>query len=699
MEHTYYIPTSSLNFNNIISSESISPVEYYAKREYGIRRIVDIFNGQYKTNIILSDRLKYFSRPISDIEDHPMVVEIVVDENVIQPLGEEFYECCKPIYLTPYNTRFIFFTEHDRLVTESLSEHSIDVKLSSQYISRMAVEHLSEQYDFNRIVSQQSDCIFEEVLKLDERTNRLKGMLTGYYVGAMLSTNKTEISKLNILFDVQNEFSAIISSGAKYLYPEKETRLRELSTRWSKLSPLYRELESAKIDIRILSEILHKYGVKLPVYNLGISLHTQDLLHLTLEGETNPAMEWIEREIDKQQNIIRQSSVNVKPEDSEIIIDGLQVIGFSKAENQELLKHWFNHVLLDSEKTKMESYGKMELADMITDATIDLMGDNWKESKERVFLNKLRKHIGGEAFNVEWDNGALSSIAAVTLHGLEWDELLLFMQRKGMYDYRLAFAMYGALCGYANMSRFFVNPLYENALYGRQVYKEFFGQLFGKDISSISKTAAPITNTIQIETTHEAIKIECELFVQKIKESDKYSCKYDTYISQILDKKLSDRDSIRNLSGSKKDGWKSLIDGIEKKNTKKSKIESVEPINTPNLFSNISYCDDDTQQIQSSNETSIIFDSRAVDRIRECASLPIAIMTTVIGLFIEFQHSYQSGYYSEHPEQYRRNNSDVIDHFQKWCLSKKNKNSLPYSTVNREAMDSLKQYLLQYYHD
>ena len=155
-------------------------------------------------------------------------------------------------------------------------------------------------------------------------------MLTGYYVGAMLSTNKTEISKLNILFDVQNEFSTIISSGAKYLYPEKETRLRELSTRWSKLSPLYRELESAKIDIRILSEILHKYGVKLPVYNLGISLHTQDLLHLTLEGETNPTMEWIEREIDKQQNIIRQSSVNVKPEDSEIIIDGLQVIGFQK---------------------------------------------------------------------------------------------------------------------------------------------------------------------------------------------------------------------------------------------------------------------------------------------------------------------------------------------------------------------------------
>ena len=699
MEHTYYIPTSSLNFNNIISSESISPVEYYAKREYGIRRFVDIFNGQYKNNIILSDRLKYFSRPISDIEDHPMVVEIVVDENVIQPLGEEFYECCKPIYLTPYNTRFIFFTEHDRLVTESLSEHSIDVKLSSQYISRMAVEHLSEQYDFNRIVSQQSDCIFEEVLKLDERTNRLKGMLTGYYVGAMLSTNKTEISKLNILFDVQNEFSAIISSGAKYLYSEKETRLRELSTQWSKLSPLYRELESAKIDIRILSEILHKYGVKLPVYNLGISLHTQDLLHLTLEGETNPAMEWIEREIDNQQNIIRQSSVNVKPEDSEIIIDGLQVIGFSKVENQELLKHWFNHVLLDSEKTKMESYGKMELADMITDATIDLMGDNWKESKERVFLNKLRKHIGGEAFNVEWDNGALSSIAAVTLHGLEWDELLLFMQRKGMYDYRLAFAMYGALCGYANMSRFFVNPLYENALYGRQVYKEFFGQLFGKDISSISKTAAPITNTIQIETTHKATKTESEIIVLKIKESEKYSCKYDTYISQILDKKLSDRESIRNLSGSKKDGWKSLIDGIEKKNAKKSKIESVEPVNTPNLFSNISYCDDDTQQIQSSNETSIIFDSRAVDRIRECASLPIAIMTTVTGLFIEFQHSYQSGYYSEHPEQYRRNNSDVIDHFQKWCLSKKNKNSLPYSTVNREAMDSLKQYLLQYYHD
>ena len=699
MKQKYYIPTSSLNFNNIISSESIAPVEYYAKREYGIKRFVDIFNGQYKNNIILSDRLGYYCRPISDIEDHPMVVETVMDENDIQPLGEGFYKYWKPIYITPYNTRFIFFTEQDRLVTESLSEHSIDVKLSSQYISRMVVEHNSEQYKFDRIVSQPLGRILEEDLKLDERTNRLKGMLTGYYVGAMLSSNKTEISKLNILFDVQNEFSAIISSGAKYLYPEKENKLRELSTQWSKLSPLYRELESAKIDIRILSQILHKYGVKLPINNLGISLHTKDLLHLTLEGETNPAMEWIEREIDKQQNSIRKYSVKVKPEDSEVIIDEQQVIGFSKVEKQELLKHWFNHVLLDSNKTKMESYGKMELADMITDATIDFLGDKWKESKERVFLNKLRKHIGGEAFDVEWNNDALSSIAAVTLHGEEWDELLLFMQRKGMYDYRLAFAMYGALCGYANMSRFFVNPLYENALYGQQVYREFFGQLFGKDISSISKTAAPITDSIQIETTQIVTKTESGLIVKKIKESEKYSCKYDTYISQILDNKMNNWESIRNLSGGKKDGWKRLIDGIEKRKNKIHKKESDELINTPNLFSDIPYRDDFTKQSKVSNETSIIFDPKAIDRIRECASLPLAIMTIVTALFIEFQHSYQSGYYSEHPEQYRRNNSDVIDHFQKWCLSKKNKNALPYSIVNREAMDSLKQHLLQYYHD
>lgn len=93
---------------------------------------------------------------------------------------------------------------------------------------------------------------------------------------------------------------------------------------------------------------------------------------------------------------------------------------------------------------------------------------------------------------------------------------------------------------------------------------------------------------------------------------------------------------------------------------------------------------------------SIIFDDSAVDRI-------ITFLGTndhhIIDLFIEFQRSYRSGYYSKNPEQYRRNNSDFIDHFCKWCLSQKNKKALDKTPANSRKLDELKSFLLQYYHD
>lgn len=38
----FYIPTSSLNFNNILSSESISPKAFYTARSFGYGRWVSV---------------------------------------------------------------------------------------------------------------------------------------------------------------------------------------------------------------------------------------------------------------------------------------------------------------------------------------------------------------------------------------------------------------------------------------------------------------------------------------------------------------------------------------------------------------------------------------------------------------------------------------------------------------------------------
>lgn len=578
MEKKFYIPTSSLNYNNVVSSESISPAYCYSKRGFGLKRFVDIFDGPKSDRVILSDQLLGFTRPASDIEDHPMLIEVCLDDLELIPMGTGFYATPRTIFITPYTCRFIFFTEQDRLVTESLSDHSLDVKLSSLYIPRMCIEKPIGKYDFSAIQYDGAKIQPVDNISFDERSNRLKGLLFGYYIGAMLSTNEIEVEKLKILQAVLNEFSGIISSGEKFLSSSKENTLRELSTKWSHLTPLYVDLADAQIDVQKLSQILSKHGVRLPIGNLRLNTYLPYLISPHNQGESNPAIEWIENEIEKLCNSMRRNGKKLRPEDCEVVTDGSNVVNIQVQDHPELVRHWLNTLMLDYTCTPLGEYSKMELADRITDSAIEFLGEAWKESQERVFLNKLRRHIDGEAFDVKWDNGALCSVAAVVLRGEEWDALLNFMQRKGMSDYRLAFAMYGALTGYANMTRDFVDILFEDKVYGMQVYIEFYGQLFGKDLNI--EAVAPNNDNLtspypptDICGPEKDVNPVVDSIIQKITSSDKFDRKkHDRYIGEIRDRNIVDWDMVKELSGRSRDGWKSLIDDITKPSKKKNRM-------------------------------------------------------------------------------------------------------------------------------
>ena len=94
---------------------------------------------------------------------------------------------------------------------------------------------------------------------------------------------------------------------------------------------------------------------------------------------------------------------------------------------------------------------------------------------------------------------------------------------------------------------------------------------------------------------------------------------------------------------------------------------------------------------------SIINDTNAVKILNSCPILPYDLKAQIVDIFIDFQRSYQSGYYFEHQNQYKRNNSDVIDHFIKFCLSKKNNRAIKWSPENSKLMDELKKYLMKFY--
>ena len=134
----YYIPTSTLNFNNILSSESVSPKAFYYKRGFGYSRWTSVPENGFDNAIVLYETIKAFDRPLSELEDHPMLIETNINDDDIAQ-GNGFLYCNKTIFFSPTSTRFLFFSESDRRIALSMSENSLESKLLKLYSKRIDV--------------------------------------------------------------------------------------------------------------------------------------------------------------------------------------------------------------------------------------------------------------------------------------------------------------------------------------------------------------------------------------------------------------------------------------------------------------------------------------------------------------------------------------------------------------------------------
>jgi hypothetical protein len=484
-----YIPTTTLNFNNILSSESISPKSFYEKRGFGYSIWFSIPENNNDNIILLYESLSAFTRPKSDYEDHPLLIEVSFREEEISKfhkLREGIYYCDYTIYLTPWNAKFFFFSDENKKITLSMSDSSLEPKLIKLYSKRFLVECPKRNYDIITI----SDTIETNVSEIEKdiRINKMKGLLYGYYIGALLSASLESVKQLNVLREILNIFAAILSSLDKTPTDYQNNRLDSLLNELWKTNPFYTTLlsiigDTNKTD-QVLSVIRSEYG------SLKNDIDARRLLNdLRFNKEQteskNTSIVWIENKIFHQEDKIRNEHQPLSTDKSEIIIidNKLSVISDSiikdEAENT-LFKYWINDIFSSKEYNGKISSFKEKISDEATTKAKEIYQEKWIDSYAKEFLNKLRRHVRGDEFGQHWNNGVFSSIAAVVTNGGEWAKLLAFMQSKEMNDYRLAFAMFGVLNGFANLTRDFTDLIYScDSNYIVEIYKEFHGQLFG----------------------------------------------------------------------------------------------------------------------------------------------------------------------------------------------------------------------------
>lgn len=481
----YYIPTSSLNFNNILSTESISPKVFYEKRGFGYSRWWSIEENNIENITLLFDSPHKFERPSSDMEDHEMLIEISTDDEY-RKLTDGVYYSDKTIYLNPWQTKIYFFSDSVKKIVLSLSDSSLETKMVRLYQRQMIVTSFDGKYpiiqDGINVNVEDTNRYIEE----DYIINKMKGLLYGYYIGANLSSTKEQIQKLDSLREIQNIFSSIISSYDRVPSQSQRNRLNGLFEFLEHQQPIFLDLKKEVGSQEIVNRIFDVFK------RHGYFFQTIDrnslITGLQSDAEHNPSIIWIKKEISKANGLVESSKKLLNPEDAEIIVSSRDKLVSQKNISDELMAklfvYWVNNVLCsDSFNGKVNSV-KESLSDEITKAAKNIVGADWDNSPIRTYLNQLRRHVRGEEFNQEWDNGLLSSMAAVLIKGDEWEQLLHFMQNKGMFDYRLAYAMYGVLNGFANMTRDFTDLLLNKQYnYLSGVYCEFYGQLHEKRIS------------------------------------------------------------------------------------------------------------------------------------------------------------------------------------------------------------------------
>lgn len=503
----YYIPTSSMNFNNILSSESISPKAFYPYRSFGYGRWTSIPENPFENSIVLYDQLCSFSCPASDYEDYPMLIEVTLDDAISQflfPLDEHTFLYDRTIYIDPFSSRIIFFSENEMRIALSLSDSSIETKFAHLYQKKIITIIPSTSSYQSPDPSHEHQVLNTAEIEKDKRINRMKGLLYGYYIGAILSVSKDDILKLNRVREIHNILAAILSSFDHKATSKQRDRLKELYSSIYPKVPLFKELAKLISDKLLIDNIISiirvEYGYIRDEFDVD-KMISQLLVTPVSQDAKNPVIENVRMLIKQTENLIAAKAQQISVNDSQIIvINGdlthLNVSDISDSD-KVLYMAWINQVLSKDEYTGKTSTFKEAMSDDVTIKAKDVCTSEWKGSYPEITLNALRRHVRGDEFPHNWGNDIYSSISALIVRGDDWQKLLQYMQEKEMTDYRIAFSMYGTVNGFANLPRDFTDVLFaKESKYIAEVYKEFYGQLFGRNVIVATKSDIAVTEPV-----------------------------------------------------------------------------------------------------------------------------------------------------------------------------------------------------------
>ena len=503
-----YIPTCTLNFNNILSSESISPLGFYARRGFGNKRFYPVCANDKEQAILLYSKYPRFKVEDNDLENYPMVIEIESNdykEGFFEKAKEhdsvETYVCYHTINLNPFHCRIYLNSYQERQGVLSKAEQSLENKFYKLYAANIEVKpeekksfwdnaktlfSLSEEDDFAWSPSYSGCEIKNEPIDVrnDVLQDRIKGFIYCYLIGANCSVSN-EIGKLKALSrKLRNTLSAVVNSPDK-----RPTQIQDnaILNGIKEFNEIYSSIDEDTIwNKKVLDSSLSNNPLGLSVkeaerllQHWGIFDALCNKLHLRRVYDANDLWSCLEvatqetftRAIDSMNNAVRRlelkDSANREKAGIESLLnvdENLSLHILDSSYNHSFYEELIRSQLKAEYKSVMEENGVEEpLAQAYNGGKIlrDMLGDKWESNSASTYVGALLNHFQeNTAFDLlAIDNDVLTSFAAFCQKGDDIDRLVEYLVQTGFCNYKLAYGLYGATRGFASLPKTFTSVL------------------------------------------------------------------------------------------------------------------------------------------------------------------------------------------------------------------------------------------------
>lgn len=499
MQGRLYIPTSSLNFNNIISSESISPYTFYLNRGYGFRRFEKVIPNNLDNVILLYNKFPDYNIQDERLENFSMVIEICLNScsAQIEDIGNGVYLCTETIYLNPFDTKFYFNSITELKSTIFKAEPSIEAKFVKLYqncffVADKAIKR--ENYKYDEIQDRSfNNCALEK----DIRINKLKGFLYAYIIASNRSY-ASNIVYLKMHFkQLVNSLSAIIASP--------NFKISDLQS--DSITKLYKNI---RYDIELIEGIQEAIN---RIIQYKKDFYNVENLDYILKNEG--LYEFWRIKIKKENNLKAFNTLKefyVSSADNKIEMLGAYSEYLSSFANKLQKK---NELFSSEDIPTITDEGficnmpgikpfvvkllNLYLAEMIQKDVFlgkrynyalkggtlfkESLGGKWDGSEEQRYINSLLKNLNEyTAFDINSiTNHTLRSFAAFFQKGnIEIEKVEDYLISNGIGDLRIAFALWGVVFGFADMPKTITKELLDSIdlTYKTAIYKGIYKSLF-----------------------------------------------------------------------------------------------------------------------------------------------------------------------------------------------------------------------------